>query len=63
MRIPSWIKAAVFGASVALMAPAVLAQSKTGLSFETGFAPAQDVSVWPLEISKATPGCAARWSV
>ena len=55
MRLPSWIRAALLGAALALVSAAATAQSKGGLSFETGFAPAQDLTVWPLDISQGYP--------
>jgi len=54
-RLLTKIGGALLGALLALSAAPALAKTKTGLSFESGFAPAQDVTVWPLEISQGYP--------
>ncbi len=55
MRLHLFIRAALLGAALALTTASASAQAKNGLSFETGFAPAQDLTVWPLDISQGYP--------
>ncbi len=54
-RLLPKIGGALLGTWLALSAAPALAQTKTGLSFESGFAPAQDLTVWPLDISQGYP--------
>ncbi len=55
LRTQGWFEAALLSIVLALAAPAAFAQAKPGLSLETGFAPAQDLTVWPLDISQGYP--------
>jgi len=54
-RLLTKIVAALLGAWLALGTATALAQTKTGPSLESGFAPGQDVTVWPLDISQGYP--------
>jgi len=49
------IGAALLGVCLLLSAVTANAQTKAGLSLETGFAPAQNLTVWPLDISQGYP--------
>lgn len=55
MRLQPWIRAALLSAALALVPSAAPAQTPGGLRFETGFAPAQDLTVWRLDISQGYP--------
>jgi len=55
MRLNVWISAVVACAALALSPAMAHAETKGGLSFETGFAPAQDLTVWPLDINQGYP--------
>lgn len=55
MRLHPFIREALLGAALALATASASAQTKNSLTFETGFAPAQDLTVWPLDISQGYP--------